>query len=76
MSCELSIVIPAFNEREVLPHALETLSTIAGKANVSFEIIVVDDGSTDGTSELVDTAHATNPEIKGIVLSRQFGKEA
>ncbi len=76
MSCELSIVIPAFNEREVLPHALETLSAIAGKANVSYEIIVVDDGSTDGTSELVDTAHATNPEIKGIVLSRQFGKEA
>ena len=76
MSCELSIVIPAFNEREVLPHALETLSAIAGKANVSYEIIVVDDGSTDGTSELVDTSHATNPEIKGIVLSRQFGKEA
>ena len=76
MSCELSIVIPAFNEREVLPHALETLRAIAGKANVSYEIIVVDDGSTDGTSELIDTAHAAHPEIKGIVLSRQFGKEA
>jgi glycosyltransferase involved in cell wall biosynthesis len=76
MSCELSIVIPAFNEQEVLPHALETLRAIAEKANVSYEIIVVDDGSTDGTSDLIDTAHATNPEIKGIILSRQFGKEA
>ena len=76
MSCELSIVIPAFNEREVLPRALETLRTIAGKTNVSYEIIVVDDGSTDNTAELIDTAHATHPEVKGIVLSRQFGKEA
>ena len=76
MSCELSIVIPAFNEREVLPHALETLRAIAEQANVSYEIIIVDDGSTDDTSDLIDTAHATNPEIKGIVLSRQFGKEA
>ena len=76
MSCELSIVIPAFNERKVLPRALETLRTIAGKANVSYEIIVVDDGSTDDTAELIDTAHATHPEVKGIVLSCQFGKEA
>jgi len=76
MSCELSIVIPAFNEREVLPRSLETLRAIANKANVSYEIIVVDDGSTDDTPDLLDTAHATTPEVKGIILSRQFGKEA
>ena len=74
--CELSIVIPAFNEGAVLPRTLETLKALVAAATVSYEIIVVDDGSSDATSDLIDTAHATTPEIKGIVLSRQFGKEA
>ena len=76
MPCELSIVIPSFNEREVLPLALDTIKAIVEAENVSYEIIVVDDGSTDDTSTLIDAAHVTTPEIKGIVLSRQFGKEA
>jgi glycosyltransferase involved in cell wall biosynthesis len=72
----LSIVIPAFNESEVLPRALDSIKAVAETANISFEIIVVDDGSTDGTSALIEAAHAGTPEIKGIELSRQFGKEA
>jgi glycosyltransferase involved in cell wall biosynthesis len=76
MPCELSIVIPAYSEREVLPRALDTIKAIAEAENISYEIIVVDDGSTDDTSDLINAAHATTPEIKGIVLSRQFGKEA
>ena len=76
MPCDLSIVIPAFNEKLVLPHSLDTIRGIVETTNVSYEIIVVDDGSTDDTSDLIDTAHITTPEIKGIVLSRQFGKEA
>jgi glycosyltransferase involved in cell wall biosynthesis len=60
----------------VLSHALDTIKEIAGAADVSFEIIVVDDGSTDDTTDVIDAAHAKAPEIKGIVLSRQFGKEA
>jgi len=74
--CELSIVIPAFNESSVLPNALDTIKAIVETAGVSYEIIVVDDGSTDDTPALVDAAHAADPNIKGIVLSRQFGKEA
>ena len=76
MPCELSIVIPAFSEREVLPRALDTIKAIAEAEHVSYEIIVVDDGSTDETADLIDAAHAATPDIKGIVLSRQFGKEA
>ena len=75
MPYDLSIVIPAFNEKVVLPHALDTIKAIVEAANVSYEIIVVDDGSTDDTSSLIDAAHATTPKVKGIVLSRQFGKE-
>ena len=76
MPCELSIVIPAMNEGAVLPRTLETIKSIVAAATVSYEIIIVDDGSSDDTSDLIDAAHATTPEIKGIVLSRQFGKEA
>ena len=49
MPCELSIVIPAFNESCGLPRALDTIKTVAAKASDSYEIIVVDDGSTDDT---------------------------
>ena len=76
MSCELSIVIPAFNESSGLPRALDTIKAIAAKASDNYEIIVVDDGSTDGTPGLIDSAHTRSPEIKGIILSRRFGKEA
>jgi glycosyltransferase involved in cell wall biosynthesis len=76
MPCELSIVIPSFSEREVLPRTLNTIKAIAVAEKVSYEIIVVDDGSTDDTAGLIDATHATTPEVKGIVLSRQFGKEA
>ncbi len=76
MSCELSIVIPAFNESGILRRALDTIKAIAAKNSDSFEIIVVDDGSTDDTPGLIDAAHEASPEIKGIILSRRFGKEA
>jgi len=73
---DLSIVIPAFNEKAALPQTLDTIKAIVEAENVSYEIIVVDDGSTDNTSTLIDDIHSKIPEIKGIVLSRQFGKEA
>jgi glycosyltransferase involved in cell wall biosynthesis len=76
VSCELSIVIPAFNESSVLPRTLDTITAIVENMAVSYEIIIVDDGSTDNTSALIEAAHAKNHQIKGIVLSRQFGKEA
>jgi glycosyltransferase involved in cell wall biosynthesis len=76
MPCELSIVIPAHNEGPGLSHALKTIKSIVEATGVEFEIIAVDDGSTDDTIGVIDAAHAKAPEIKGVVLSRQFGKEA
>ena len=73
---ELSIVIPAFNEKDVLPDALKEISNVVENLVEDYEIIVVDDGSTDGSFDILVDANAKKPEIRAIRLSRQFGKEA
>lgn len=73
---ELSIVIPALNEREALPGLLEELAHACESLGVAWEAIVVDDGSTDGTIELVESLAEGRPEVGGIRLRRNFGKSA
>lgn len=73
---DLSIVIPAFNEREALPTLLEEIEETCELLGLSWEIIVVDDGSTDGSTELVEALAAEKREIRGIRLRRNFGKSA
>ncbi len=72
----LSIIVPVFNEAAgveafhlSLTNVLETLDM------ASYEIIYCDDGSTDGTAGVVRTIHATNPQVRLVSLSRNFGKE-
>jgi glycosyltransferase involved in cell wall biosynthesis len=75
-STDLSIVIPALNEREALPELLEEVGRACDALDASWEAIVVDDGSTDGTTELVEALAAERPEIRGVKLRRNFGKSA
>jgi glycosyltransferase involved in cell wall biosynthesis len=71
----LSVVVPVFNEAEVLPifHARlkQVLSAIAGQ----HEIIFVNDGSTDQTQAVLDSLRASDPQVAVARLSRNFGKE-
>lgn len=72
----LSVVIPAFNERQRLPPVLETLRTyLDGKAG-RYEVIVVDDGSTDGTANFVQRAVASWPELRLLRHAKNQGKGA
>ena len=73
---ELSIVIPAHNEHDVLARTLSTVAAIAEAVTPRYEIIVIDDGSRDGTFADIAAANKTNARIRGARLSRQFGKEA
>ena len=73
---QLSVVIPVFNENEVLPHLRGRLVPVLDKCTPDYEILFVNDGSTDDTLTLLKTWAAQDKRIKIISLSRNFGKEA
>lgn len=72
----LSIVIPLFNEEEAVPELLKQLFFVCQSLNKSFEIVFVDDGSKDRTSELLKNAAQKDPRVKVIKFSRNFGHQA
>ena len=71
----LSIVVPMFNEEDVLPILFERLGTYLDDLGESYEIICVNDGSTDRTADLLNDAHQRDNRIKVLNFSRNFGKE-
>jgi len=73
---EISIVIPAYNEANVLTKSLPEIKSFVQSTGLSYEIIVVDDGSGDGTWDILSAISHTDQEIKAIKLSRNFGKES
>jgi polyisoprenyl-phosphate glycosyltransferase len=77
---ELSLVIPVKDEEAAIGPCLERvipiLEAMGDPAARSFEILFVDDGSTDTTLEVIRKAHAADRRIRGVSLSRNFGKEA
>ncbi|MEK6250924.1 MAG: glycosyltransferase family 2 protein [Actinomycetota bacterium] len=72
----VSIVVPVLNEREALPQLLEELERACSSLEHGFEVIVVDDGSTDRSFELVEELAAERPWLRGVKLRRNFGKSA
>lgn len=70
----LSIVIPVFNEERILPELHQRLTRCLQALEVSYEIIFIDDGSTDGSSERLEDLVATDPQVRLIQLSRNFGQ--
>ena len=80
----LSVIVPLFNERESLPELLGQLSAAMHEPELqslflkpfSFEIIMVDDGSTDGSSNLIGSMIPAIPELRLISFQRNFGKTA
>lgn len=73
----LSIAVPIFNEEECFPKLLERLLALRPRLNgFGLELIFVNDGSRDGTAELLDAAAAQHPCVKVIQFSRNFGHQA
>lgn len=70
----LSVIIPAYNEEKRLPSTLESVHNFLSESEQSFEIIVVDDGSTDGTKEVVNVFAGTHCGVRLITHSPNQGK--
>lgn len=71
----LSVVIPILNEAANLNHLIQRVSGVLESVALPWEIVFVDDGSTDGTIEVIREQNARDPRIKAVSLSRNFGKE-
>jgi polyisoprenyl-phosphate glycosyltransferase len=72
----ISAVIPAYNESQGIEEAIQQIAGILSAGDSAWEIIVVDDGSRDQTYQQICHLSQAEPRIKGIALSRNFGKEA
>ena len=73
---DLSIVIPLIDEAESLPELTAWIEKVMTENKFSYEVIYVDDGSSDNSWEVIDELRLKNPNIKGIKFQRNYGKSA
>ena len=73
---DLSVVIPLKDEEESLPELADWITRVMNSHNYSYEIIFVDDGSTDNSWKIIEELRNKNSNIKGIKFQRNYGKSA
>ncbi len=75
-TCDVSVVVPAYNEAESLPELLDRVGGVLEEMGRTYEIWVVDDGSSDETFSVVRRVAAEKPRIHGLSFNRNYGKAA
>ena len=73
---DISVVVPLFNEEESLSELTSWIDKVMQTNNFSYEVILVDDGSRDGSWKVVEQIAAENNNVKGIQFRRNYGKSA
>lgn len=73
---DISVIVPLYNEEESLPELEAWIRRVANENNYTYEIIMIDDGSTDNSWATVQQLHTLNPLVKGIRFQRNYGKSA
>jgi glycosyltransferase involved in cell wall biosynthesis len=73
---DISVVIPLLNEAESLPELTAWIARVMQANNFTYEVLLIDDGSTDNSWKIIQELGATNPAIKGIRFNRNYGKSA
>lgn len=72
----LSVVVPCYDEQEVLPELVDQVFSTLEPADVDVEIVLVDDGSRDGTRQAIQQLSGQDPRVTYVSFSRNFGKES
>ncbi len=73
---DISVVVPLFNEKESLPELTAWIDRIMKTAGYSYEVLLIDDGSRDGSWAVIEALAAGNHAVKGIRFRRNYGKSA
>ncbi len=73
---DISVVIPLYNEEESLPELVESITRVMKDNSFTYEIVMVDDGSTDRSWEIIEKIAATGRQVRGIRFRRNYGKSA
>ena len=73
---QVSIVVPIHNEYENLPRLLEAISATLITANIRYEILCIDDGSTDGSGDLLKQIASDRADLRSVILRRNYGQTA
>ena len=73
---DISVIVPLLNEAESLPELAAWIERVMAEHSFTYEVIMVDDGSTDESWSVIQELHAKNPAIKGIKFRRNYGKSA
>lgn len=73
---DISVVVPLYNEAESLPELVAWIDRVMRENGFSYEVILIDDGSSDGSWEEVERLKAQYPAIRGISFARNYGKSA
>ncbi len=73
---DISVIVPLFNEDESIGELTAWIEQVMNANNFSYEVIMIDDGSTDKSWEVIETLSANNPSVKGIKFRRNYGKSA
>lgn len=73
---DISVIVPLYNEEESLPELEAWIRRVAEENNYTYEVIMIDDGSSDNSWAIVQELHALNSAVKGIKFQRNYGKSA
>ncbi|HET7443406.1 MAG TPA: glycosyltransferase [Solirubrobacterales bacterium] len=72
----VSVVVPAFRSAASLPRLADRLAEVLGPAAIPYELVLVDDGSEDGTWEAIERLAAEREEVRGLRLARNYGQQS
>ena len=73
---DISVVVPLYNEQESLPELLAWIRRVMEANSYSFEVIFIDDGSSDNSWNIVRSLRRNDPNVRGIRFRRNYGKSA